>query len=151
MFYLFIYIINVAPLPVLPQKLLPPFLLHIWEGDPAPVSSHPWDITSVQDYAHSLPLRLDKAALCDVSARSLRLAPLWAFVGGSVSGSYQGSRFFDTVGLPMGCHLFLFCILFLKLLRFEQRANPLFTVLLLQIRPQPVKPQNVLSIELKLK
>jgi hypothetical protein len=42
------------------------------------------------------------AALCYVSARGLEPAHVCSLVGGSVSGSSQGSRLVDTVGLLVG-------------------------------------------------
>jgi hypothetical protein len=118
---LFIYIPDVVPLrsplqfftpPPSPLSLrrcsLPP------NPSPSPTHIHftpcpnciplPWGIKSLQDLAHPLPQRPDKATFCYICARDCRPAHahVYSLVGGLVSGSSQGSGLIDSVSLPKG-------------------------------------------------
>lgn len=64
---------------------LPP--LHLWEGAPPTNVPWPWDITSLQDKAHTLPLRSKEAVLYNICARGHGPVYICSLVGGSVSGS----------------------------------------------------------------
>jgi hypothetical protein len=63
--------------------------------------SFPWGIKSLQNRAYPFPLRPDKAVLCYICAKGHRLAHVCSYLGGLVSGSFQGSRLVDTIVLPM--------------------------------------------------
>ena len=95
----FIYIPNIVPLPVPPPSVL--HLLHFSFQrvlPPPPPQASPFPgASSVYRTRHT-----DKAALCYIFAGGLGPACVCALVGGLVSGSSQGSRLVDTVGLPMG-------------------------------------------------
>jgi hypothetical protein len=58
-------------------------------------------LKSLQDETHLLPLRPDKAALCYICAWDLGPVLECSLVEG-LSGSSQGSRLVDTVGLSVG-------------------------------------------------
>ena len=60
-----------------------------------------WCITSLKAQVHPLPLRPDKAVLC-YSVRSLGPTCVHSLIDGLVSGSSQGSKLVDIVGLLMG-------------------------------------------------
>jgi hypothetical protein len=62
----------------------------------------PWGIKSLQDGVYPLPLRPDQAVLCYICVSGHGPAHVCSLVGGLVSGSSQGSRLVDTIGLPMG-------------------------------------------------
>lgn len=69
--------------------------------DPSWVSPHP-DTLSLCRIRPILWLGQDKAGLCYMCAGDLVPAWVCAFIGGSVSGSSQGSRLVDTVSFPVG-------------------------------------------------
>jgi hypothetical protein len=66
---------------------------------PIPSIPLPWDTKSPQDLVHPLSLGPDKAVLCFICAGGHGPAHVCSLV---VSGSSEGSRLVDTVGLPMG-------------------------------------------------
>lgn len=86
------------PLPLREYSFYPITFPHL---SPTPYSPF-LGINSLQDQTHPIWLRPDKEVLCYVCAKGHQPAHVCSLVDDLISGSSQGSKLVDTVGLPMG-------------------------------------------------